>query len=531
VGPHLTESGFAFELAKVIDVSKMSVPCPVSVPVGRVLTGRIDQEPSALLHEEILAPQFSYEAVSLLPCYVRTEKALLAEYLRLGLMTGPQARQISAILDSIDSSALAADPVANMSDIAFAIEVHVLDRLDEPVPCWHVDRSRNDLQACAQLLYARGRMRQAAGQLLACFESARRLAAAHLTTLMPGYTHLQSAQVMTPGFYLAGLTYQLTHTVRRWLAIYDSHDLCPLGAGAMTGQELAWDRLRLAALLGFRAPHPHPLSAVAARCWVLEIAAECSTLGVALSRFVTDLMSWGGSAYGFVDLPDSLSGISSAMPQKKNFPVLERIRGRTAHLTAGYLDAATAQRATSFANSVEVGKEGAAFLPGMFDALGSVLRLLGSVLDHIEFRADRMLEVVEREYLGGLSLANSLTLRCAIPWRDAQVVAGDYIVAATARGLTPQHRDPALLEEVARERGHEVREAADLLAQAFDPGHGIYGKQPAGSAHPTAVADLLDQQTEQTAALAVCWQLRGEWDADGASRLKQVLTGEAVNGA
>jgi argininosuccinate lyase len=482
-----------------------------------------------LLHEEVLAPQFSYEAANFLPFYVRSEKALLAEYMRLGLMTGPQARRISAILNSIDGSALAADPVTNMSDITFALEVHVLDQLDEPVPCWHVDRSRNDLQACAQLLYARGRMRQAAEQLLACFESARRLAAAHLTTLMPGYSHLQSAQVMTPGFYLAGLTDQLVHTVRRWLAVYDGHDRCPLGAGAMTGQELAWDRPRLATLLGFRMPHPHPLSAVAARCWVLEIAAECSTLGVVLSRFVTDLMSWGGSAYGFIDLPDSLSGISSAMPQKKNFPVLERIRGRTAHLTAGYLDAATAQRGTPFANSVEVGKEGAAFLPGMFDTLGSVLRLFGAVLDHVEFRADRMLEVVKREYLGGFSLANSLTLRCAIPWRDAQVVAGDYIVAATERGLSPSLPDPALLEHVARKRGHEVHDAAELLAQAFDPGRGIYGMQPVGSAHPAAVTDLLDQQTEQAAALAACWRLRGERDADSAWRLERALTDEAVN--
>lgn len=509
----------------------MSAPRPAPDAAGRVLTGRIARGPSALLHEEILAPQFGYEAANLLPCYVRIEKALLAEYLRLGLLTGLQARRIALLLDGVDGAALAADPAANMSDIAFALEVHVLDGLAEPVPHWHVDRSRNDLQACAQLVYARQRMRQAADQLLACFESVHRLATEHLTTLMPGYTHLQPAQVMTPAFYLAGLTDQLIHTLRRWLAVHDGHDLCPLGAGAMTGQELAWDRPRLAAMLGFRAPHPHPLSAVASRTWVLEIAAECSTLGVVLSRFVTDLMSWGGGAYRFVDLPDELSGISSAMPQKKNFPILERIRGRAAHLTAAYLDAATAQRGTPFANSVEVGKEGSAFLPGMFDTLGSVLRLLGSVLDHVQFRADRMLEVCESEYLGGFSLANGLTLCCGIPWRDAQVVVGDYITAAIDRGLTPAQPDPALLEAVAKNRGHEIDDAAGMLARAFDPGNGVYGKQPTGSAHPAAVVELLDEQAEQAAALAACWRLRAERDADGARRLELALADEAVSGA
>jgi argininosuccinate lyase len=513
----------------VPDVSPTSVPRQAPGTAGRVLTGRTAQGPSALLHQEILAPQFRQEAANLLPFYVRIEKALLAEYLRLGLLTGPQARRIAAILAAIDGATLAADPAANMSDIAFAIEVHVLDRLPEPVPCWHVDRSRNDLQACAQMLYSRVRMRQAAEQLLACFESAQQLATRYLTTLMPGYTHLQPAQVMTPAFYLAGLTGQLIHTERRWLAVHDSLDLCPLGAGAMTGQELAWDRSRLAALLGFRAPHPHPLSAVAARTWVLEIAAECSTLGIALSRFVTDLMSWGGGAYRFVDLPDALSGISSAMPQKRNFPVLERIRGRTAHLTAAYLDAATAQRGTPFANSVEVGKEGSAFLPGLFDTLGSVLRLLCSVLDHLEFRAERMLEVCEQEYLGGFSLANSLTLRRGIPWREAQVVVGDYIARATGQGLTPAHPDPGLLEAVAREHGHEIREAAELLARAFDPENGIYGKQPSCSAHPAAVTELLDEQAGQAAALAACWRLRAQRDENGARRLAQALADEAVS--
>jgi argininosuccinate lyase len=507
----------------------MSAPHPVHRPGSgaepRTLTGRIGSGPSALLREEILDPQFRYEVANLLPWYVRAEKALLAEYLRLGVLSADQAQRIAAALDTASPDGLAADSDANMSDLAFALEAYVLDRIGDPVPAWHADRSRNDLQATAQLLHARARMRKAADQMLDCFHAAKRLAESHLTDPMPGYTHLQPAQVMTPGFYLAGLTGQLLHTVRRWLAVYDGADLCPLGAGAMTGQELDWNRERLAALLGFRAAHPHALTAVASRSWALEAAAESSTLGVVVSRFVTDLMAWSSRAYRFIDLPDELSGISSAMPQKKNFPVLERIRGRAAHLTAAYVDVAMTQRGTAFANSVEVSKEGSAGLPRLFDDLGSMLRLLAAVLDNVMFLQDRMARSCAEEYLGGFSLGNALTLEHAVPWRTAQVIAGQYVVAATARGLAPDQPDPVLLCELATRRGHDVpiNDARRLLERCLDPRFGIAGKRSTGSTHPDAVAELLCLQGTEGEALSAEWRSRQDLEEQGAREIVRLL--------
>jgi argininosuccinate lyase len=478
----------------------------------QALTGRIRTAPAALVHSEILEPQFRHEVRHLLPWYVHCEQVLLLEYLRMGLLDTPQAADIAGILHALDGSALTADPDANMSDTAFAVEAHVRDRLAAPVPAWHVDRSRNDLQACVQLQYGRVLMRDAADALLDCVQAVHRAARRNLDALMPGYTHLQPAQVMTPGFYLAGLSGQLIHTLHRLLAVYDGCDLSPLGAGAMTGQELDWDQERMAALLGFAAADPHPLSAVASRAWVLEASAECALAGVALSRFVTDLMAWGGGAYQFLDLPDELSGISSAMPQKKNFPVLERIRGRTAHLISGFLDVATAQRATPFANSVEVSKEGSTRLPELFGTLESVLRLLGVVVDHAEFQRDRMRRACEREYLGGFSLANALALSCGIPWRTAQVIAGEYIVEAVEHGLAPLPGDPALLARIAAGRGHDTSgvDLAALLARVFDPEYGLRSRQAAGSARPDAVAALLDRQAAEAEALRARWRERRE---------------------
>lgn len=470
------------------------------------LSARISEGPSDLVNEEILLPQFRYEAARLLPWYVRAEKTLVAEYLRMGMISTAQAGQLAAALDQVNEESIAADPRANMSDIAFAIELFVRDRLGEDVPpSWHVDRSRNDLQACAQLLYGRERVLATVETVLRCAEVVSVPARRYVRTLMPGYTHLQAAQVMSPGFYLAGIADHLAHTARRFLAVHDEMDRCPLGAGAMTGQELDWDRARMAGLLGFAEAHPHPLTAVASRTWLLDLAAEGSTFGVVLGRFVTDLMSWGGSAYGFVDLPDSLSGISSAMPQKKNYPILERIRGRAAHLTSHYLDVAMTQRATAFSNSVEVSKEGGTALAQLFDNLGSVLRLLTVVLDNLRFREEEMREVCEHEYLGGFSLANMLTVRAGIPWRMAQVIAGEYIVEARRLGLEPQTTSAALLAGLVITRYGRPENDPDfalMLDQAFDPEQGLLRKQRTGSANPEAVEALLVDQEVEVAGLA-----------------------------
>ncbi len=458
------------------------------------LTGRIDGIPSEVWHDEVLAPQFAYEASQLLPWYVAIEKVLLLEYQRMGLASEAQVRAVARRLHEVTAELVRADPRENMSDIAFAIERQVCAASPPPFPAWHVDRSRNDLQATAQALAGRERLLSAVAALLRLGRAAGALASRYLDTPMPGYTHLQAAQVISPGFYLSALGAETLRTLRRLTVSYAEVDRCPLGAGAMAGQELAWDRDRMAALLGFAGPARHALVAVASRGWALSAAGDLSGYGVALSRFATDLMAWGSSGYGFIDLPDALSGISSAMPQKKNFPILERIRGRSAHLTGLGNDLAIAQRATPYSNMVEVSKESSAHLATLFDTLLSTLRLFTTVLEHLEFRTDRMREACERDYLGGFTLANLLTLRAGIPWRTAQVLAGRYIVAAMERGLLPGQPDGDLLGTLTTAAGHPVDQPGQLLDEAFQLDGALRAKCSAGSTHPDSVRELLVAQ-------------------------------------
>jgi argininosuccinate lyase len=461
------------------------------------LTGRIGADPSAVMTAEVLRPQFDHEVRHLLPWYIRLEQVLVLEYLRMELITAVDARAVAAALAAVTGPAMAGAASDAMTDLAFTLERQVAANVTDLPARWHVDRSRNDLQASAQTLHGRECIDGLAELLLALAARLHDLADRTVDMVMPGYTHLQPAQIISPAFYLTAVSAQVLHTAQRLESVYESADRLPLGAGAMAGQELPWDRNEMARLLGCAAPREHALQAVAGRDWALESAAELSNFGVVTSRFVTDLMTWGGSGHGFIDLPDEWSGISSAMPQKKNFPVLERIRGRTARLSEAYAGVTLAQRSTPYSNGIEVSKEAGGAVAEAFDRAESVLRLLTGVVTDLIFREEVMRAACTREHFGGFTLANLLTLHEDLPWREAQIVAGRFIVAAVRAGRPPDNPDADLLRAVARRRGHAIAQPARWLSKAFDVDRALRTKQSPGSTRPDAVRDMLAGQREQ----------------------------------
>jgi argininosuccinate lyase len=495
------------------------------------MTGRILATPSRVWHEEVLAPQFDHEVRFLLPHYILIEKVLLLESLRMGLVDADNAAAVSRRLSELDGGELLADPRANMSDISFAVERFVTEGPMTPFAAWHLDRSRNDMQACAQLMAMRTRLFEIAEDLVEFGRSAVALAWSGVELPMPGYTHAQPAQIITPGFYFAALAAETLTTLHRLLRIYDDIDASPLGAGSMAGQELAWDRDLIAARLGFARPVPHALVAVASRSWALGIAAEAAAFAVTLSRFTTDLIAWSGGAYGFFDLPDDLAGISAAMPQKRNFPVLERIRGRCSMVAGGAFEVMSGQRNTSYTNTVEVSKEAGSRLWTQISALHSCLRLATSVTQGLTFRGDRMREACEQDFLGGFRLSNMLTAECGIPWRTAQVIAGQYIREALKVGASPTRPNAGLLEDAAAKQGIAVLNAASLLTAAFDVDDGLRAKQTAGSTHPDQVRKLLASQEADIDGVELEWRSRSRTVAAAAEGIDDLLVRESIHAA
>ncbi|MFG3578666.1 lyase family protein [Micromonospora chersina] len=469
------------------------------------MTGRLAATPDDFITREFLEPQFRHELDNLLPWYVLIEKALLAEYHRLGVLTSAEVTALAGGLRRLTPENVAAQAGGSLTDIALAMEAQVLDSSPQ-VPAWHVDRSRNDLQACAQLLYVREQVSALAELFGRLADAAHTCAGEDVTSPMPGYTHLQAAQVVSPGFWLAALAEHALATSSRLLSTYDRINLSPLGAGPMAGQELAWDRVRLAAAVGCTGPVPHALTAVASRAWLLDVAADLSNAAVGLSRFHTDMMAWLSSAYGLVELPDDLAGISASMPQKKNYPILERLRGRTAHLMSFHVDLAMGQRNTSYSNSVEVSKEAGWHAATAFEQARAVVAGTTLVVERLQWRTETMRAACERDHFGGFSLANQLTLRAGIPWRAAQTMAGRYVVAVLEqRG---DRADAELLGRLSRDAGYPLEDPGSFLTASLDVDGQLETKVSSGGTSPAAVRALLDDQRERMLSLDREWTAR-----------------------
>src|SRR5580765_4853441 len=217
-----------------------------------------------------------------------------------------------------------------LEDVHMNVEARLIELIGEPARRLHTARSRNDQVATDLRLYAR----RAAVDLSAGIDRARvalcRRAREHAETLLPGYTHLQRAQVVTLGHHLLAYAEMLGRDRGRLVDAGRRAGESPLGSGALAATGLPIDRAATAAALGFERPTRNSLDAVSDRDFAAEIAFACALLGVHLSRLGEELVLWSTTEVGFVRLGEGYCSGSSLMPQKRNPDIAELLRGKPA---------------------------------------------------------------------------------------------------------------------------------------------------------------------------------------------------------
>jgi argininosuccinate lyase len=218
-------------------------------------------------------------------------------------------------------------PLEEFEDIHTAIEARLYEKIGALAGKLHTGRSRNDLIATETRMWLRERTTDLARALLALCDQLMELAKQHLETPMPGLTHQQHAQPVTLAHHLMAHCWAFIRDLSRLAHAGDRMNLCPLGAGALSGTSFPIDRELLAAELGFAMPVPNSMDAVADRDFVAEYLFVCALLMVHLSRLAHELILWSTPEYGYVELSDEHSTGSSIMPQKKNPDIAELIRG------------------------------------------------------------------------------------------------------------------------------------------------------------------------------------------------------------
>jgi argininosuccinate lyase len=249
---------------------------------------------------------------------------------------------------------------------------------------------------------------------------------------MPGYTHLQRAQPVLLAHHLLAYVFMLERDRGRFRDGRARVNVMPLGAAALAGAAFPIDREALARDLGFAAPSPNSMDAVADRDFVVEFLSHAAILGMHCSRLAADLTLWATSEFGFVEFSDAFATGSSIMPQKKNPDVAELIRGKTGRLYGNLTAALTTMKGLPLTYNSDM-QEDKEPLFDTVDTLEAILGVLPPMLGSLTFRAERMREAAGAHYSTATDLADYL-VRQGLPFREAHEVVGRTVRHAIARG-------------------------------------------------------------------------------------------------
>lgn len=250
---------------------------------------------------------------------------------KVGVLTSDEAQQIISGLQEIAGDIEVGNfqwSVA-LEDVHMNIEAELTRRIGITGKKLHTGRSRNDQVATDIRLYVRQEADAIAGLITRVQQGLLELAEREADTIMPGFTHLQTAQPVTFGHHLMAWFEMLQRDFGRLADCRKRLNLSPLGAAALAGTSYPIDRHFTASELGFDGPTRNSLDSVSDRDFAIELAAFASILLTHLSRFSEELVLWASSQFDFVDLPDKFCTGSSIMPQKKNPDVPELVRGKT----------------------------------------------------------------------------------------------------------------------------------------------------------------------------------------------------------
>jgi argininosuccinate lyase len=393
------------------------------------------------------------------------------------------ARGILA-MEAAGPGAVPLDP--SREDAYFNYEAHLMDQVGADVGGrMHTGRSRNDILATLDRLRGRATLIELIEALLRVRASALEQAQRHAEVVMPGYTHLQPAQPMTYGFYLAGVAQALERDTRRLMDTLSHMNVCPLGAAAFAGTPFAIDRQRTAELLGFDTFVDNALDAVGSRDFVLESIADLSLLAVLWSRVAQDYFVWTTHEFGMIEFPDSVATTSSIMPQKKNPVVLEYLKGRTGQIVAALMACSMAIKGTNFTHTGDANREGT---QGFWDAARETIRCL-DLLDlvvrtarPVEGRAGRL---AAEDFSTATALADHMVREHDLSFRAAHHVVGAVVRDAMDRGVPADRIDAQMVEAAAREQlGAPLGIDADAVRACLDPASNVAARASAGSPSP-----------------------------------------------
>jgi argininosuccinate lyase len=313
----------------------------------------------------------------------------------------------------------------SLEDVHMNIEARLTDAIGIAGKKLHTGRSRNDQVATDVRLYLRDEIDNIRCELTRLQRGMVQLAAREHATIMPGFTHLQTAQPITFGHHLLAWNEMLERDYSRLVDCQKRLNQSPLGAAALAGTTYPIDRHLTASLLGFDGPTENSLDSVSDRDFAIEFCAAAALITTHLSRMSEELVLWTSAQFNFVQLPDRFCTGSSIMPQKKNPDVPELVRGKSGRVNGHLVALLTLMKGQPLAYN----KDNQEDKEPLFDAVDTVkdcLRAFADMVPAIEPKREVMYEAARRGFATATDLADYL-VRKGVAFRDAHEVVGKAV--------------------------------------------------------------------------------------------------------
>lgn len=329
-----------------------------------------------------------------------------------------------------------------LEDVHMNIEKRLTDKIGDAGKKLHTGRSRNDQVATDVRLYLRDEIDSAIAPELKRLQAALiDLADREAETIMPGFTHLQTAQPITFGHHMLAWNEMLQRDSERLVDCRKRVNIMPLGSAALAGTTYPIDRDFTAKVLGFDMPCRNSLDGVSDRDFAIEFLSWASLLLMHMSRFSEELILWSSSQFDWVDLGDSFCTGSSIMPQKKNPDVPELVRGKMGRVFGSLSSMLMIMKGQPLAYN----KDNQEDKEPLFDTIDTVrgcLKVYADMMAQITLKPDNMREAARRGFSTATDLADYL-VRNGVPFRDAHEVVGRAVAlgVATNRDLSEMALD------------------------------------------------------------------------------------------
>ncbi|OHC99331.1 MAG: argininosuccinate lyase [Sphingomonadales bacterium RIFCSPLOWO2_12_FULL_63_15] len=376
-------------------------------------------------------------------------KAHVAMLAQQGIVDGEDAQAITEGLNRI-AAEYAADGVPvdlDLEDIHMVTESRLAQLIGPTAGRLHTARSRNDQVATDFRLWVRDAIDEVAAGLLGLQRALLARAEEHADAVMPGFTHLQSAQPVTLGHHLMAYYEMVRRDRSRFADARARADECPLGAAALAGTGFPIDRQATAEALGFARPTDNSLDSVSDRDFALDYLMAATQASLHLSRLAEEFIIWASQPFGFVKLPDAYSTGSSIMPQKRNPDAAELVRGHAGRIMGCMTALCVTMKGLPLAYSKDMQDD----KPPVFEAhdlLGLSIAAMTGMIETVTFRTDRMRGLAESGFATATDLADWLVREGGIPFREAHHITGRAVAAAEAAGVPLDQLPIATLKDI-----------------------------------------------------------------------------------